>query len=306
MRGAGRRDGGRREAGVAEPVQPRAELGAVVLEHLQRLRQAQQLRQALEVLDRYAPEKKSMFAGLPGKDLIPQADYDAVCARRQDIIAAAQDVLNKEKAIGEQRGSIARLENQMEALTPWLNLDVPMSFRGTKATRLLLGAVPGSFAGVYLLQICSGAVLQGIVGILLLFFVYWQLYVHGGRGGGARLQPVGVACGFGAGLLGTGIALDGPPMAAFGLAVGWEPRVFLGTVSVFFMLRGIITLVLQWWHGFFTPEVLGMAMYGTPGVMLGSLAAFPVVKRINVLLFRRVLLAIIAICGVVCLVRSIW
>ena len=111
---------------------------------------------------------------------------------------------------------------------------------------------------------------------------------------------------FGAGLLGTGIALDGPPMAAFGLAVGWEPRVFLGTVSVFFMLRGIITLVLQWWHGFFTPEVLGMAMYGTPGVMLGSLAAFPVVKRINVLLFRRVLLAIIAICGVVCLVRSIW
>jgi len=31
-----------------------------------------------------------------------------------------------------------------------------------------------------------------------------------------------------------------------------------------------------------------------------------VVKRINVLLFRRVLLAIIAICGVVCLVRSIW
>ena len=110
-------------------------------------RQAQQLRQALEVLDRYAPEKKSMFAGLAGKDLIPQADYDAVCALRQDIIAAAQDVLNKEKAIGEQRGSIARLENQMEDLTPWLNLDVPMSFRGTKAPRLLLGAVPGSWTG---------------------------------------------------------------------------------------------------------------------------------------------------------------
>lgn len=203
--------------------------------------------------------------------------------------------------------------HQLIALTCIINVVMDgclagMHFRHCRLSSLwpmLAGSVPGSFAGLYILQICSGAVLQGIVGILLLFFVYWQLYVHGG-GGGARLQPVGVACGFGAGLLGTGIALDGPPMAAFGLAVGWEPRVFLGTVSVFFMLRGIITLVLQWWHGFFTPEVLGMAMYGTPGVMLGSLAAFPVVKRINVLLFRRVLLAIIAICGVVCLVRSIW
>ena len=171
---------------------------------------------------------------------------------------------------------------------------------------LLLGAVPGSFAGVYLLQICSGAVLQGAVGLLLLYYVYWQMTYRAAQGPVSHPQMLGAAAGFGAGLLGTAISFDGPPIGAYGLCMGWEPRVFLGTVSVFFMLRGIITLVLQWWHGFFTPEVLGMAMYGTPGVMLGSLAAFPVVKRINVLLFRRVLLGIIAICGVVCLVRSIW
>ena len=170
---------------------------------------------------------------------------------------------------------------------------------------MLLASVPGSFAGLYILQICSGPVLQGAVGLLLLYYVYWQKTFRA-RGSLAHPRALGAVAGFGSGLLGTAIAFDGPPVGAYGLCMGWEPRVFLGTVSVFFMLRGIITLVLQWWHGFFTPEVLGMAMYGTPGVMLGSLAAFPVVKRINVLLFRRVLLGIIAICGLVCLVRSIW
>lgn len=204
--------------------------------------------------------------------------------------------------------------HQLIALTCIINVVMDgclasMHFRHCRLSSLwpmLAGSVPGSFAGLYILQICSGAVLQGAVGLLLLYYVYWQMTYRAAQGPVSHPQMLGAAAGFGAGLLGTAISFDGPPIGAYGLCMGWEPRVFLGTVSVFFMLRGIITLVLQWWHGFFTPEVLGMAMYGTPGVMLGSLAAFPVVKRINVLLFRRVLLAIIAICGVVCLVRSIW
>ena len=83
--------------------------------------------------------------------------------------------------------------HQLIALTCIINVVMDgclagMHFRHCRLSSLwpmLAGSVPGSFAGLYILQICSGAVLQGIVGILLLFFVYWQLYVHGGRGGGA-------------------------------------------------------------------------------------------------------------------------
>lgn len=140
---------------------------------------------------------------------------------------------------------------------------------------MLLASVPGSFAGLYILQICSGPVLQGAV------------------------------AGFGSGLLGTAIAFDGPPVGAYGLCMGWEPRVLLGTLGVFFVLRATVTLVLQGMAGFYTPTVLTCAMYGAPGVILGTCIAFPVVKHISQQAFRKVLLCVIAVAGLVCLVRAL-
>ena len=100
------------------------------------------------------------------------------------------------------------------------------------------------------------------------------------------------------------ISFDGPPIGAYGLCMGWEPRVFLGTLGVFFVIRGSFTVILQATAGFYTPEVLGYALYGAPGVILGTLLAFPVAKRIPQETFRKVLLVIIGVAGAVCLVRA--
>ena len=167
---------------------------------------------------------------------------------------------------------------------------------------MLLASVPGSFAGLYILQICSGPVLQGAVGLLLLYYVYWQKTFRA-RGTIAHPRALGAVAGFGSGLLGTAIAFDGPPVGAYGLCMGWEPRVLLGTLGVFFVLRATVTLVLQGMAGFYTPTVLTCAMYGAPGVILGTCIAFPVVKHISQQAFRKVLLCVIAVAGLVCLVR---
>ena len=87
--------------------------------------------------------------------------------------------------------------------------------------------------------------------------------------------------------------------------MGWEPRVLLGTLGVFFVLRATVTLALQGMAGFYTPTVLTCAMYGAPGVILGTCIAFPVVKHISQQAFRKVLLCVIAVAGVVCLVRAL-
>lgn len=202
--------------------------------------------------------------------------------------------------------------HQLIALTCIINLIMDgclavMHFRHCKVSALwpmLAGSVPGSFAGLYILQICSGAVLQGAVGLLLLYYVYWQRTFRAGPDPLAHPRMLGATAGFGAGLLGTAISFDGPPIGAYGLCMGWEPRVFLGTLGVFFVLRSSLTVLLQATAGLYTPEVIGYALYGGPGVILGTLLSFPVVKRIPQDTFQKVLLLVIGVAGAVCLVRA--
>jgi len=182
-----------------------------------------------------------------------------------------------------------------------------MHFRHCRVSAMwpmIVGSLPGSIIGLFILQFVSGSILQGAVGALLLYYVYWQ---HTFRVDETHSESwtYGGAAGFGAGLLGTAISFDGPPVGAYGLYVGWSPRAFLGTLGVFFVIRSTITCGLQAGAGLYTPAVIEYAMYGIPATIIGTLCAFPVVKHINLDTFRKVLMGVIVLAGTVCLGRSL-
>ncbi len=104
-------------------------------------KKAQTADQALAVLDIYAPEKKSLFAGLAGKELVDKAVFRQAMDRKDEIMKTAAQILAKERSIAEAKGNILKLENEIETLDPWQNLDVPMNFAGTKKTAMILGTV---------------------------------------------------------------------------------------------------------------------------------------------------------------------
>ena len=99
--------------------------------------------QAIAVLDTYVPEKAGLLSGFSGKKLIDKEAYSHIIDTQTDIMAEAREVLRNEKAISECNGNILRDENQIEALVPWMKLDVPMSFSGTKKTAAFIGTVSG-------------------------------------------------------------------------------------------------------------------------------------------------------------------
>lgn len=50
------------------------------------------------------------------------------------------DLVGWQKEIAECRANIQKTENQIEALSPWLSLDVPMNFEGTGSVKALIGS----------------------------------------------------------------------------------------------------------------------------------------------------------------------
>lgn len=100
--------------------------------------------QALEILQEYAPEKKSLLSSLEGKKLIEKETYNQVAVQKESMLDMASRITGWQKEIAECRANIQKMENQIEALVPWMGLDVPMDFKGTVSVQALIGSISGA------------------------------------------------------------------------------------------------------------------------------------------------------------------
>lgn len=108
--------------------------------------------QALEILQEYAPEKKSLLSSLEGKRLIEKETYNQVAVQKESMLDMASRITGWQKEIAECRANIQKMENQIEALVPWMSLDVPMDFKGTNSVQALIGSISGALT---LEEVCS-------------------------------------------------------------------------------------------------------------------------------------------------------
>ena len=99
--------------------------------------------QALGILDAYAPEKKSLLSSLEGKELIDRELEEKVQISGPELIKTAREIYDLDREYAELRAGIAKIENQIESLMPWMALDVPLQEGKTKRTALILGTMPG-------------------------------------------------------------------------------------------------------------------------------------------------------------------
>lgn len=105
-------------------------------------RNAAEAEQALGVLQSYAPEEKGLLDSFRGRKVLALSVYEEMAARHDEIMKQASRLLLLAKTIGEKQGSIPRIEQQLKELEPWGTFDLPLNFKGTKATSAFIGAIP--------------------------------------------------------------------------------------------------------------------------------------------------------------------
>ena len=109
-------------------------------------KQAQTADRALDILQKYAPEKTGMLSSLAGKPLIDKALFETAVQNQERYVETAHQIVDLDKQVAEKTAAVQKLKDQMEALVPWLGLPVPVSFRGTRKTAVLIGTISGTIS----------------------------------------------------------------------------------------------------------------------------------------------------------------
>ncbi|MCC6904555.1 MAG: sulfite exporter TauE/SafE family protein [Anaerolineae bacterium] len=175
------------------------------------------------------------------------------------------------------------------------------SLRWDLIWRLSLASLIGIPLGTYALGFIDERLITTTLGVVV---IGYALYVLFGLTLPRLAHPAwAYGLGFVSGLLSGSTNTGGPPLIIYGQANRWDPLEFKGNLQVIFMIAGILAMVTHLMSGNFTPGVWRNVWISLPGLLPAFVLGFLLDKRINAELFRRVVLILLVIMGVLLIVR---
>lgn len=169
---------------------------------------------------------------------------------------------------------------------------------------LAIGTLPGAILGASTLVYVSSETVQFAAGLAMLLFVTWQVIPK-------RMEKVpensilaGTAGGI-SGFLNASISFGGPPVAIYAVSVGWSKEVTFANLNLALLMNAFMGAGAHAYAGLYSLEVLHYLMWSMPVTLLGVFFSFPIIKKINPILFQKILLTVIAIAGCICIIRVV-
>ena len=105
-------------------------------------RNEQLMTQALKILDKVSPEKKSLLDSFKGKKEVEPEHIGSIAAASPKIVGICKKICDLEKQKADLSAERVRLKTQTVQLEPWRTLDIPMNTPDTASTAVLIGTFP--------------------------------------------------------------------------------------------------------------------------------------------------------------------
>lgn len=160
--------------------------------------------------------------------------------------------------------------------------------------------------GVWILGHASSRFLLMAAGISIGLFLLWQFFAN-------RLhfsdEPISmlfcIPAGFLGGVMMSSIGMGGPPIILYSYLRKWgkENTISSANLAVGLMMFGIIPA--QWQASMYSPQLLRFAAWGAVFAVLGTIASIPFERRMNIVFFRKLLLATLALSALMLIWRAI-
>lgn len=193
-------------------------------------------------------------------------------------------------------GSIASLA--MSMVTALLDRD---HVQWRTAWFIVAVAVLAMPLGLYLLIALPAAALTALVGVTVLVstILVWRRPTL--REGRFTLSAIGLL----AGVLTTATGTNGPPLVAAFQSLGYGKREFRATIAAVFVGCGVASIGFFAYGGELTALAVKACIVGIPGGFLGWWAGDHVFRRLDIRVFRVVVLMALVAASLVTLIRAI-
>jgi hypothetical protein len=182
---------------------------------------------------------------------------------------------------------------------------VSRSLHWKKLAPFLIGGVIGLPVGVTLLGMVNIFLFRLIVGVILIVYCSSMLLAANVKPVAAGGRLADALAGVVGGTMGGLAGLAGPAPTLWCTIRGWDKDTQRAIFQSFNLVMAAVALAMYWAHGILTPAVGKVFALMLPAIVVPTFLGARLYKRINAVVFRRLVLLLLLFSGVVLLVSTL-
>ena len=163
--------------------------------------------------------------------------------------------------------------------------------------RIWAAAVFGIPIGILFLSRIPEAITITLLGLILVIYALYSIFNFPVPA--LRNPSWAYFFGFLSGMGGGAYNMAAPPMIIYADTQRWEPRLFKANLQGYFLVITLVAILTHSISGNVTSDVLQKSMIAIPFVLAGSLAGFYLDRFIYPAVFRKIVLGLLLIMGII-------